>query len=162
MLGQHEQPSLTPFQVFSLEVRGQRTEWYSRLSPLEVCRKVAEEWFCLSARAKKAYYDRCHSSGDDTASSSTASSPSEDPAKSRRQMSLFDSHVDSDSDDDAMDGSADAAFVDDPRANNAKSRHFRYDSLGRRRRVPRKPAAPKPPQRPSTSHFQTRPLGGAS
>jgi hypothetical protein len=154
MLGPHEQSSLTPFQVFSLEIRGQRMEWYSRLSPLEVCRKVAEEWFCLSPEVKKAYSHCCNSSGNDTASLSAASSPSEDSTRLRRQVSLFENHNDSDSEDDAMDGSADATFIDDSRTN--KSRHFRYDSLGRRRRVYRKPAPPKPPQRPSTAHFQTR------
>jgi hypothetical protein len=147
--------------VFSLEIRGQRTEWFSRLSPLEVCRKVAEEWYFLSPQAKKAYYHRCHSSGDDTAPQSAASSPSEDAAKSQRQVSVFGSHNDSDSDGDTMDRSADAPFVDGPRANSAKSRHFRYDFLGRRRRIPRKPAPPKPPKRASTSHFQTRPRRGA-
>jgi hypothetical protein len=53
-----DDPPLTPFQLFSLEMRQKKANWSSRLSPLEIARKVAQAWFELSPATRRIYYDK--------------------------------------------------------------------------------------------------------
>jgi hypothetical protein len=52
------EPPPTPFQLFSQDIRNQKVNWSSRLSPLEISRKVAQAWFELTPAAKHIYYER--------------------------------------------------------------------------------------------------------
>jgi hypothetical protein len=60
-------PPATPFQIFSLELREMKANWPSRLSPLEISRKIAQAWLELPAQAKRVYYDRACTSNSGSA-----------------------------------------------------------------------------------------------
>jgi hypothetical protein len=49
---------LTPFQLFSVEMRKKKTKWQSRMSPLEFSRRVAQGWLDLKPADKAVYYDQ--------------------------------------------------------------------------------------------------------
>jgi hypothetical protein len=49
---------LTPFQLFSVEMRKKKIKWQSRMSPLEFSRRVAQEWLDLKPADKAVYYDQ--------------------------------------------------------------------------------------------------------
>jgi hypothetical protein len=53
-----DDPPLTPFQLVSLEMRHKKANWSSRLSPLEIARKVAQAWFELSPTTRRIYHDK--------------------------------------------------------------------------------------------------------
>jgi hypothetical protein len=140
----------TPFQMFSLELREQRMEWFSRLSSLEVCRKIAEAWYGLAPAAKRVYYDRCHVtagrptlSTDATDASISSPSSGSDTTARARPVSLAVHRVD-----DPSDSDSDDRLFDEGSTANKKSRWYRYDSLGRRRRIGRPPPPAKAATKP--------------
>jgi hypothetical protein len=138
--------------MFSLDLREQHMDWFSRLSSLEVCRKIAEAWYGLAPAAKRVYYDRCHmTAGQSTlstdATDASISSPSSgsDTAARARPVSLAVRRVDGASDSDSGD-----RLFDEGSNTNKKSRWYRYDSLGRRRRIGRTHPPAKVAAKPQT------------
>jgi hypothetical protein len=49
---------LTPFQLFSVEMRKKKIKWQSRMSPLEFSRRVAPGWLDLKPADKAVYFDQ--------------------------------------------------------------------------------------------------------
>lgn len=50
---------LSPYQLFTLDVRKRNQEFFKELSPIEINKRIAFQWTLMSQLERRSYYERC-------------------------------------------------------------------------------------------------------